>query len=220
VKALLFAGLGLALAAPAPNEKFICLDLKDKCNHKLAEKFGGDKEGNDLPLPPGDQKLEGVKFKIGEGVIQLGSKVLTDDPDKVEGIKVDETCSKIHILHATAYGGGPNTPGTDWFVEDGATIGEYKVHYADDKVETIPIVYGEDVRDWWFRKDEKGPSRGKVGWKGENEASKKFECGLRLYLTTWENPRPDKKVVSIEYVGRKNDTVAAPFCAANTLERK
>jgi hypothetical protein len=221
VKALLFAGLGLALAAPAPTDKFIRLDLKDKCNHKLAEKFGGRREGNDLPLEIGDQKLEGVKFKIGEGVIQLGSLLATDDPEKVEGIKVDETFAKLHVLHATAWGRGPNAPGTDQcFVEDGTDIGEYQVHFADGSMETIPIVYGKDVRDWWYDEKDKGVTRGKVAWKGENAATKNLQAGIRLYMTTWENPRPDKKVASIDYVGRKNDTAAAPFCLAITLERK
>jgi hypothetical protein len=59
-----------------------------------------------------------------------------------------------------------------------------------------------------------------VAWKGDNELAKKYKCRLRLYLTTWENPYPDKKVVSIDYIGKKEETVAAPFCVAITLELK
>jgi hypothetical protein len=117
-------------------------------------------------------------------------------------------------------GGGPNAPGTEWHVEDDTPIGEYKIYYEDKSDETIPIIYGKDVRDWWFREDEKETSRSKVAWKGENDLAKKYECKLRLYLTTWENPKPDKKIVSIDYIGRKDETVAAPFCVALTLEEK
>ena len=81
-------------------------------------------------------------------------------------------------------------------------------------------MYGKDVRDWWFRADEGEPSRSKVVWMGENELAKKYECGLRLYATTWENPKPDEKIVSIDYIGRKDKTVAAPFCVAMTLQEK
>jgi len=42
------------------------------------------------------------------------------------------------------------------FVPDDTLIGEYKVRYDDKAVETIPVVYGKDVRDWWFVEGEKG----------------------------------------------------------------
>jgi hypothetical protein len=210
-----------AAVAVAEDKKLLYVDLKDKVNHKLTEKFGNDdREGNFLAIENGEKTLEGVKFKIGDGVIQLGSKVWTEMPEKVDGIKVDKKFAKLHILHATGYGGGPNAPGTEWYVEDDTEIGEYKINYEDKSVETIPIVYGKDVRDWWFKEDEKEPSRSKVVWKGENNLAKKYECGLRLYATTWENPKPDKKIVSIDYIGRKDKTVAAPFCVAMTLQEK
>jgi hypothetical protein len=208
-------------AAPVPRQRFTTVDLKDKFTHKLKDKFGNDqREGNFLTIKKGEQTLGGVKFKIGEGVVQLGSKVWHEMPEKVEGIKVDKKFAKLHILHATGYGGGPNMPGNDWYVEDDTEIGEYKLHYEDRSTARIPIVYGKDVRDWWFREDEKEPSRSKVVWTGDNELAKTLDCRLRLYLTTWENPKPDKKVTRIDYISRKEKTVAAPFCVAMTLEEK
>jgi hypothetical protein len=98
--------------------------------------------------------------------------------------------------HRSAYGYG---------VAEGTLIGEYLVHFEDDRVETIPIVVGQDVRDWWDRDNSKEVTRGKVAWTGVNEASLKQNKNLRLYLTTWENPKPDKKVVSIDYVSKKTN---------------
>lgn len=215
--AALFA-LTLAVAAPAPDAKFTYVDLKDKFNHKITEKFHAtDTDENNLAIEPGKQKLGDIDFQIGDGVIQLGSIMVKEDPEKVEGIKIGHKFVKLHIIHACGYGGGPNTtpPG---FVADDTTIGEYKVYYDDKTTETIPIVYGQDVRDWWFGKDEKAPAKSKVVWKSETEQSKKYMCGTRLYLSTWKNPKPDKKVVSIDYIGRKTETGAAPFCVAMTLE--
>src|SRR5262249_6953502 len=52
---------------------------------------------------------------------------------------------------------------------------------------------------------------------GENEASKTRNSGIRLYLTTWKNPNPGKKVASIDFT-RTDGTPAAPFCVAITAE--
>ena len=213
-----FCAFGVALAAPAPDAKFSYVDLKDKYNHKLSDRFHSGGEDNTLGLEKGKKKFGDVEFQIADGVIQLGSKTVPDDPEKVEGIKVDQKFAKLHILHACGYGGGPNTEGTAGYVADGTTVGEYKVAYDDKTTETIPIVYGEDVRDWWYLEGEKETSRAKVVWKGENEQAKAAKCGIRLYMTTWKNPKPDKKVVTIDYIGRKSETAAAPFCVAITAE--
>jgi hypothetical protein len=66
---------------------------------------------------------------------------------------------------------------------------------------------------------QKGPSRGKVAWKGSNEMSKSFELQIRLYLTSWDNPHPAKKLATIDYV-KVGDSPAGPFCVAITLEAK
>ena len=206
-----------AFAAPAPDAKFTYVDLKGKFNHKLTEKFHGT-EDNVLPLGKGKQTFGDVEFQIADGAIQLGSKLVPEDPEKVEEIKVGQKFAKLHILHACGYGGGPNTAGAAGHVEDDTEIGSYKINYADKTTETIPIVYGQDVRDWWYIEGEKETARAKVVWKGENEQAKKLNSKVRLYMTTWKNPKPDKKVVSIDYIGRKADTAAAPFCVAMTLE--
>jgi hypothetical protein len=41
---------------------------------------------------------------------------------------------------------------------------------------------------------------------------------LRLYLTTWTNPRPDVEVTHIDFASAIN-TPASPFCVALTTER-
>ena len=51
------------------------VDLSDQINQKLDKNFHNDKStGNNLAnLPQGEQALEGVKSKIGSGVIQLAA---------------------------------------------------------------------------------------------------------------------------------------------------
>jgi hypothetical protein len=216
-----------SLAPAAPPDKFTFVDLKPYANQKLTANFGSGREGNHLKaLRPGGLTCEGVNFKVGAGVVQLGSKLLqAEKPNKVEGIKVGQVCRKIHILHATGYGNGSTVgqegkEGDPLFVADGTKIAEYQIRYADGASASIPVVYGQDVRDWWFTEKAKGVTRGKVAWKGENELAKELGCQIRLYLTSWDNPHPAKKVASISYVKTQPDSPAAPFCVAITLEAK
>jgi hypothetical protein len=60
-------------------------------------------------------------------------------------------------------------------------------------------------------------TRGKVAWEGESAAAKELQCRVRLYATTWENPKPGKRVNEIDFV-RTKDTPAAPLCVALTVE--
>ncbi len=92
--------------------------------------------------------------------------------------------------------------------------------YDDKSSETIPIIYGRDVRDWFYVEGEKDVSRGKVGWNGDNERAKEVGARIRLYVTSWNNPKPEHKVVSVDYLSKKDETPAAPFCLAMTLETK
>src|SRR5262249_24813460 len=172
--------------ANAGEAKFTAVDLQPQANQKLADNFGSGREGNNLAeLPKGEQTFEGVKFKIEDGLIQLGSKLLKEQrPDKVEGIKVGKTFAKLHILHARCYGNGTaigqeGKEGDPLFVPDDTLIGEYKVHYEDGSTEVIPVAYGQDVRDWWFTDNSKGVARGKVAWKGDNELAKSLVCRVR-----------------------------------------
>lgn len=195
------------LLAKAP-QRFTTIDLQSKINHKSKDDFhSGRYPGNNLTsLPTGDQTLLGIKLHIGDGVVQLGSTSIQDKPEKIAGIQVGKRCAKLHILHATGY-----------YLEEERRIGAYTINYEDGTSATIPIVYFQDVLDWWKYPGLPEPTRGKVAWEGTNEAAKGFDATIRLYLTTWENPNPDKRVASIDY-SSSMETICAPFCVAMTVE--
>jgi hypothetical protein len=199
--------LPFVAAEPAAEKAVTYVDLQPKANQKLKEPFHGSTDANDLAeLKEGKQTLEGLKFNIGKSLIQLANENLKDQlPEKVEGIKVDAKFAKLHILQATGHS-----------AEDGTVIAKYVLHYADKSEETIEVVYGKDVRDWWRNDDAKEPTRGKVAWKGSNDSAKSNGRSIWLFSLTWKNPKPDKKVVSIDYVSTL--TEAAPFVVAMTLE--
>jgi hypothetical protein len=186
--------------------KWIFIDLQAKANHKLADDYRPASPGNTLKeLKTGEQTLADVKFNIGEKYLQLGSTMLPEGPEKIEGITVDRTFHKLHILHATG-----------WDADEDTIIGEYVITFADDTSTTIPIRYGKDLLNWWSDESVE-PGEAKVAWKGENEASHKVNKKIRLYRMTWENPKPEQKVKTIDYTSTKQ-TAAAPFCVAITAE--
>ena len=216
---LLAVGSALSLAsADAADKKFKYIDLQLNANQRATDNFGR-LEGNNLAaLPRGEHTFEGIPFKIGDRLLQLGSELFNTKPNHVDGIPVGKTFARLHILHATAFGRSYPT------IADDVEIARYEVHYEHEYTETIAVVTAKTCATW-YSVDEKGVSRGKVAWKGENQATKNKMAfrrppeGIRLYLSTWKNPRPGKRVLSIDYV-KVGDTPAAPFCVALTLEEK
>ena len=204
---------GWLLAAPAPSDStFTPIDLKAYTNWKLKDTLhSGNFDGNNLAeLPTGKQTFADVKFTVGDEFIQLGSAQVKG-PEKVEGIKVGRFVGKLHFLHSC--GCGYNTA-------DDTLIGKYVVNYDDKTTADIEIVYGKDVADWWVGPDRKDPTRSKVGWEGENAATKERNTKIKLSMSTWENPHPKKKVVSIDYVATEAATDVCPFCVAITAQDK
>jgi peroxiredoxin len=191
-----------------PKGKLSYVDLQPNANQKLAESFEGTNRPNDLAeLPTGEQAFGGVKFRIGEGLIHVARKRRPDLPTEIEGIPVNRKLTKLYMLQGTQWG----------FAEDGTLVGEYRVHYEDGTEETIPIVLGEDLRDWWNSDHSQAVTRGKVVWVGENEASRRNHLTLRLYLAVWDNPHPGKNVVSVD-LACPASSCAGPFCVAMTSE--
>jgi len=212
---------GALLAAPAPREKgFFPIDIQKQGNKEVLGMFAGGDETNVLKdFPTGEKKFNDVSFNVGKKMIMLGSTAQKTEPAKVDGIVVGRAANRLHFLHANGYGGGPNKEGSAWFVKDGTTIGNYTVRYEDNTTAEIPIVYGEHTRDWFYQ-DDPEPTKAKVAWSGDNDYATARGSKIRVYQMTWENPKPDKKITSIDFVGRKEETVAAPFVIAITAELK
>jgi hypothetical protein len=220
MRKVLFGLLVVGLVVPAAwAADPIYIDLQPKTNQKRDEAFSKNYENNDLSvLPEGVEEFDGVKFKIGKGLIVVGGKRNMTKPEKVEGIEVGKPFAKLHLLQATQYGNSGDDDENPNGVKDGIEIGEYKVHYEDKTTETIPVVYGKHVRDWWNFDDGKDVSDAKLAWTGTNPAAEMFNVKIRLYKTTWTNPRPDKKVTHIDFVSKM--TNCAPFVVAMTAEGK
>jgi hypothetical protein len=175
-------------------------------------------------LPRGYQQFGGVWFDV-RGVIWLRSDPVrdvdptdpaasADFPEKVEGIMVGRKFQRFHVLHAaTTYVSGNLATG------NALPIGAYILHYADGTQHEFEIQYGRDLRNWWWgdRGDSEAEAeRAKVVWVGTNATCRYYEAKIRLFMSTFENPRPDAEVVSVSFVSKK--TPFAPFLVAMTVE--
>ena len=184
------------------------VDLSEKVNKKLTDGTI-DIRGNTLQDLKAEQvTFAGVKFNVIDGVMQLTSENREHFPKSIEGIPIDKTFSKIYFFHSTQ--GSAD-------LADGTLIGKYIVHFENSTDATIPIVVGEDVRDWWNVDRSKKLKRGRVAWVGTNPGAKSHGYSLRLFVSQWENPRPEARVTSIDYLS-ESISEAGPFCVGMTIE--
>lgn len=88
------------------------------------------------------------------------------------------------------------------------------------------MVAGEHVFDWWYPLFKTGinPRQFKMApgteraWTGSNPFIREIWPGesLILYKSTFDNPRPDVPITSLDYVSTM--TLTAPFLVALTVE--
>jgi hypothetical protein len=191
-----------------PDTPAALIDLSAYYNGSLdATWHAGGLTNNTLAeLPSGIQEFEGVRFDV-RGVVQLQGRAAADQlsvtfPKAVAGIPVHRRAQKVHVLHACG-----------WAAEPGTVIGHYVLHYANGERRERPIVYGQDLRDWWAVAEE--GSQARVGWSGPNAANPGGPP-KSIYLTSWDNPLPEVEVTHLDYTSTMS--ASAPFLIAITVE--
>ena len=215
------------------SDKFRPIDIQPKANVKLTDDFHADNPGNNLAeLKTGEQTMAGVKFNIGPKCMQLGSALLKesgrDFPAAAKDIAVNARAGKFHLLHSLGYGTVYEQQ-PDLLPKD-KIVARLRVTFDDDSTEVFPIEYGEDLVDWWYipgsPNHAREAKRAKIGWEGSNAVTKAIseQAGVhavvRLYLSTWKNPKPEKVVKSLEYAVANSEQPSAPFCVAITVENE
>jgi len=183
------------------------INLWPYCNAALQSPPG---RSNDLAsLPTGVHEFAGTRFNV-HGLIQLSStgnnRLKNRYPDRVDGIRIGRRCTRLHVLHA-GVGGEKND----------VKVGQYIVHYATGPDREIPLVYAQDLRNWWHLPNKsKSIGRAVLAWTGTNAASAAQSATLRLFKLTWDNPQPENEIMSIDIVS--GTSKCAPFVVAITAE--
>ena len=81
---------------------------------------------------------------------------------------------------------------------------------------SIPIVHGDHT--WTGSAPRTRGPPGEGVWSGRT--CSRGVGPNPLYLMSWDNPHPDKKIAAIDYSSKKEETPAAPFCIAISAEVK
>ncbi len=189
------------------------LDLASSYNLALNESWQPARRMEDLDLnlaalPSGVRVFGGVEFDV-RGVIQLRRAAPDCElfPQQV-AIPVRQKFKRFHVLH-----------GTWFFLQNGAVIGAFAIHYADGSQAEVPVLYGEHVRQADPTESPEDTNSdctsGAVAWKSPARASR-LDWQLRLYQATFVNPKPNLEVIGIDYVSKM--TRCGPFLVAMTVE--
>jgi hypothetical protein len=164
-------------------------------------------------LPTGTGTFSNVTFDV-RGLVRLNAAErlipyegpLNQFTNAALDIPIHAVFRRFHLLH-----------GAEGIVPDGTVIARYVLRYADGVEREIPVQFGRDVRDW--READAGKQsaddRGIIAWRGTAGPAKQGNP-LRIYLTAFDNPRPDVEVKTIDLIS--NLTACAPFLIALTLE--
>lgn len=204
--------LSAAFALAADTSTFVTVDLSSKINTALDRSvlFQGEGHTNHLKeLPAGRKSYGDVPFDVA-GTIQLDSAQLhnlgKDFPRKVTGIELNQLATKIHLLHGTA-----------WRDTPGRRLASLVLNYEDGSTATLDVIYAMHVLDWWELNPEDVKDKDSaIVWRGKNPQASAANATLRLYRTTFVNPKPGLKIKSIDYVSK--GSVSAPFMVGLTLE--
>jgi hypothetical protein len=155
------------------------------------------------------QTLAGTAFDV-RGLVQLGSAHRDGGalfPTNVSGIPLARHCRRLHFLHGAIWGTEPV----------GKQIGRYVLRYANGESRERPIVLGQVVLDWWKTSATvTNAAELVVAWQGENARSRREGKTIRLFKSTWENPRPGVEVQTLDFVS--DLAKGAPFLIAITVE--
>ncbi len=215
---LIAAGIALVLVPAALNwhslhlwQHAVNLDSFYQARIASASPHDRNPRNNLAGLPAGRQTYDGVRFNVA-GIIQLASgndvtQTNNPYPGTVEGIPVNRACHQVHLLHGTTQG-----------VDDQTVVASLVLHYADGTTGKLDIVYGRQVYDWWFKGTADVPLAGNttVAWVGENPEAKHEGYRIRVFKSSFANPKPDKRIDTVDYVSAL--TPSAPFLLALTVE--
>ena len=197
-----------------PQARSNLIDLTAQYNGGLGENWRGLYANDDLAaLAPGLQQFGGVEFDV-RGVVQVSGQWLRRQgrkfPERVEGLRIGQTCQRLHFLHAAGYVSGS---------VNGTQIARYVVHYANGQEQDIPVIYGRDVLRHWVRSAPTNSATGPVlAWMGKAGPTNAPAAGLSpaLYHTTWLNPSPQVRIESLDFVSAMTEVDA--FLVGLTLD--
>jgi len=129
-------------------------------------------------------------------VVLAGNMLPTKPLPRMVHFPVGRRASTLYFLHATG-----------WQVDRNRLVGNYRILYADNTSETIPLEYGVNICAW----DDTSPAYfAKVVWRSQTADG----TPVALRALCWDNPHPQKTITAVEF--SVVDEMAAPMLFAVT----
>jgi len=150
-----------------------------------------------------DQVFDQVQFDARACVQLNGGEIAKFGwtyPSKAIGIPVARSCQRLHFLH-----------GARWKAVEGTEIARFLVRNSSG-VQVIPLIYGQDVRDYYVSSDPLPVSKSVEVSLGADDKG----GPLRVFHTTWLNPEPASEIAAIDFVS--NNKESSPFLLGITAE--
>ena len=129
------------------------LDLASKANMELTDRIANDGKGGWSDQGPENdgrsfqryflqKSFAGIPFRLiprGRSVLTMKSVHFPQGPESVRlDLPGGAPAKNLYLLHTLCWGTAPQTP-----------VGSIEIRYADGKVQTVPLLCGRDVADWW-----------------------------------------------------------------------
>jgi hypothetical protein len=152
-------------------------------------------------LQPGTHVFDGIKFDA-RGMIRLF------EVQQVKDIPVGKKCSEIDFLHGS--GNRNNSSIASLFV----------VHFASGHVETVPIVFGQDVGPsyLWRGFEATGMTfTNSVVWEERLSTNAPPRPAFQLFIKKWPNPFPNETVEMIDLIAPQE--MSSAFLVAITVRQ-
>jgi len=196
---------GVADAYNIPDDQAFQVNLRPFVNMAFKDdepangKGGWTDQGlNDMRyFPVGPRRFQGVPFDIIVPEENDNRSCLTVrfmSPElkakvEQEGIPVQQKAKRLFIMHSSA-----------WTPNDGRSLADYTVHYADGTQETFGAHCVKHLRDWWTPTKPESED-GHIAWVGKL-AYEGWGAEVAMFMMAWNNPHPDKEIERITMIGR------------------
>ena len=193
-------------------DDFSFIDLRKVVNMGFVDEKADDKKGGWTDqgekslygFPTGKVKFLDIPFEIinpkennGKSCIVLYGKARTYFPEEVK-IFINKQFKVAHFLQAAAWAG---------CMPKGTIIAYYIVEYEDKTKEYVPVKVGINVGDWCLAVD---TDEARVAWNYNDEYG--------VFLYSWKNPHPEKKVKDIIFRSAKEKSI--PILIGLTISSK
>lgn len=191
-------------------EDFIFVDLEPYANSKILDTnwWTGEAGNTDMEelleiaqdghtfVGPGDEE---VPFKIVDAVLNIFGTNAANNPEKIEGIEIGMAAESIYFVHMTGWE-AVGMPSYKFVINfEGGSSEELLMesNVNSDNWDQVPAPLADENSAWIWEETAVTVARGGV------------------IATKWENPDPEKRILTVDFVSL--NTAAVPALFAITL---